>query len=54
VTENEIAKQFMDAAFLIHRTGGTMVKLVATLRRGVKRLNLTLRRDDATMKKYDD
>jgi hypothetical protein len=41
MTENEITKHIMSAAFRIHRTGGTMKKLVATLRRSVKHLNLT-------------
>ena len=45
MTENENAKHITDAAFLIDRTGGTMKKLVATLRRGVKNiLGLTRRR----------
>ena len=51
MTENEIAKHIMNAALRIHRTGGTMKKLVATLRRGVTNLGLTLRRNHATNEK---
>jgi hypothetical protein len=48
MTQNEIAKHIMNAAFRIHRTGGTMKKLVASLRRSVKNLGLTRRRNGAT------
>ena len=65
MTENEIAKHIMDAAFRIHRTGGTMKKLVAawretfkphvaTLRRSVKNLSFTQRRNEKLKKDIND